>query len=581
MIRLTLLAIYVLGFSVYAFKDWFKSLCALILLMAVIEHPDMPKSILGIPGLNPWNVLFAAVFVAWISARRREGLKWDLPGHITALLCAYLLVILVGWFRMFMNPGLLLASKGSMISEHLINTIKWVIPGLMLFDACRTGRRMQLALISTLAVYLLLALQVIKWMPLGFAMDGEALARRSVKILVNEVGYHRVNMSAMLAGASWAIFAARPLLARARDRNLLLLASVAVVYGQALTAGRAGYVTWGAVGFLMGAMRWRKYMLAIPVALLVVLVAAPGVRERMMKGLTAGSRDVNSRLVKAQGGQGQQGSVDTYTLTAGRSIVWPLVIDKIREKPLFGWGREGMQRTGLTGYLSTMFAEGFAHPHNAYLEMLLDNGFFGLVLVIPFYLVMLWTSLSLFYDSRSPLFMAVGGATSAITLALLIAGLSSQTFYPREGWLGMWSLFGLTLRVHLERKRWQPSQGASTPAVSAAAAPSFAVPAPVTRTATFRGGLPRSGAPSSVPARRAPGPFAVRRPPARSVPARTVKLPAGRTRPDNAVTATTLLDDLAVPAYTLAPDRSAPPERRPPSVRTARAIPSPQRRSAK
>ena len=166
----------------------------------------------------------------------------------------------------------------------------------------------------------------------------------------------------------------------------------------------------------MGAMRWRKYVMAIPVVLLVVLVAAPGVRERMMKGLTAGSRDVNSRLEALKGGrqQGQQGSVDTYTLTAGRSVVWPLVIAKIREKPLFGWGREGMQRTGLTGFLATRFDEGFAHPHNAYLEMLLDNGFFGLVLVIPFYLVMLWTSLSLFYDSRSPLFMAVGGATSAI-----------------------------------------------------------------------------------------------------------------------------------------------------------------------
>jgi hypothetical protein len=104
MIRLTLLGVYVLGFSAYAFKDWFKSLCALILLMAVIEHPDMPKSILGIPGLNPWNLLLLPVVIGWAKARRAEGLTWDMPKHITVLLLLYLVVVLVGFVRMVLTP---------------------------------------------------------------------------------------------------------------------------------------------------------------------------------------------------------------------------------------------------------------------------------------------------------------------------------------------------------------------------------------------------------------------------------------------------------------------------------------------
>ncbi|HEX5633875.1 MAG TPA: hypothetical protein VFX50_11640, partial [Gemmatimonadales bacterium] len=90
MIRLSALAIYVMAAALYAWKDWYKSLCALILLMAVVEHPDMPKSILGIQGLNPWNLLLLVVVAAWLKGRRDEHLTWDLPRHITVLLVLYL-----------------------------------------------------------------------------------------------------------------------------------------------------------------------------------------------------------------------------------------------------------------------------------------------------------------------------------------------------------------------------------------------------------------------------------------------------------------------------------------------------------
>jgi hypothetical protein len=41
----------------------------------------------------------------------------------------------------------------------------------------------------------------------------------------------------------------------------------------------------------------------------------------------------------------------------------------------------------------------------------------------------------------------------ALVLALLIAGMGSQTFYPREGALGIWAAIGITLRVWVERAR--------------------------------------------------------------------------------------------------------------------------------
>ena len=35
----------------------------------------------------------------------------------------------------------------------------------------------------------------------------------------------------------------------------------------------------------------------------------------------------------------------------------------------------------------------------------------------------------------------------------MIAAMGSQTFYPREGAVGMWAAMGLLLRVYVERSR--------------------------------------------------------------------------------------------------------------------------------
>ena len=467
MIRLTLLGLYVLGFSAYAFKDWFKSLCALIILMAVIEHPDMPKTILGIQGLNPWNLLLVAVVAGWARARKAEGLTWDMPRRVNLLLLLYLGVVLIAFARMAASPGLLDESLPSLVSEYLVNTLKWVVPALLLFDGARTRPRLLLGLAALLGVYFLLGVQVIKWMPLSYALDSDSLSSRSLKILQNEIGYHRVNISAMLAGASWAIFATRPLALANWQRVALIGATVAVAYAQALTAGRAGYVTWAAVGLILCSMRWRKYLLGVPVLIIAVAVLAPGVTQRMLEGFTASTRDVNVRL--EQGG-GSDSGPDAYTITAGRTVIWPFVIRKITQAPLFGYGREAMVRTGLTQYLFVNLGEAFGHPHNAYLELLLDSGLFGFLLVLPFYFVIVKKSISLFMDARHPVFTSVGGVSSALVLALLLAGTGSQTFYPREGWLPMWCAIGLMLRVYVERARWMAAEPGDTAMASTAVA---------------------------------------------------------------------------------------------------------------
>jgi O-antigen ligase len=463
MIRLAALGLYILFLAGYAWRDWYRALCGLILLMAVIEHPDMPKTLLGIQGLNPWNILLLILLAAWLLARRREGLVWDMPRHLNLLLLTYLAVVLWGFLRMMLDRGPLAEeSTAGLVSEYLVNTVKWTFPGLLLFDGARTRQRFVLGLAATLGVYLLLGLQVIKWMPLTSALSGAELTARSLKILGNEIGYHRVNLSMMLGGASWAIFACHTLPRRRALRILILLLALLTLYAQALTGGRTGYGTWGFVGLVLCVVKWRKYLLLLPVAAAGVVLLVPGAVERMTQGFTPETHDRRATAAARDKSDSGDSDVDSYTVTAGRTLIWPYVIAKIRERPIIGYGREAMYRTGLVRLLQEELGENFPHPHNAYLQMLLDNGWVGFVLVVPFYLVVLSHCFGLLLDNRSTQFTAAGGAAAALVLALLVASMGSQTFYPREGAVGMWCAIGLMLRVWVERARVLAQGGVAT-----------------------------------------------------------------------------------------------------------------------
>lgn len=461
MFRLALLYIFVGGMVFCAYRDWYKSLCGLILLVGVIEHPDMPKSMLGIQGMNPWNLALAAVVLAWLGCQWGRRVTWDMPGYLNLLLFLYAGVVIVGFFRMLGDRGGFVEyakavgghapSAATLWSENLINSLKWMIPGMLLYDGCRSRSRFVWGAVSLLGIYVLLSVQVIKWMPLGVIGGGEELAGRSAKILLNEVGYHRVNLSMLLAGASWAVFALTPLANRRWIKASIIAVSLAVLFSQALTGGRTGYATWAVVGAVLCSIRWRQYLALAPLAVLAIIWLVPGSAERMLQGFNSDSVDRNPLIEETM--QQEEEGPHLYTVTAGRNIAWPYVIEKIGEAPIYGHGREAMIRTGISAMLWTRFRESFPHPHNAYFQLLMDNGWLGALPIFIFYALTVYFGFSLFHDSRSPIFVATGGIALSLVCALLAAGVGSQTFYPREGAVGMWCAMGLLFRVYVERSR--------------------------------------------------------------------------------------------------------------------------------
>jgi hypothetical protein len=53
---LSVLSLAVAVLCIYAWKDWFKILCSLILFVAVFEDKDNPSGMFDIQGINAWDI---------------------------------------------------------------------------------------------------------------------------------------------------------------------------------------------------------------------------------------------------------------------------------------------------------------------------------------------------------------------------------------------------------------------------------------------------------------------------------------------------------------------------------------------
>lgn len=469
MIRYTLLTIAVTFLAFYAYRDWYRSLCGLLVLMAFIERYDMPRQMLGITGLNPWNLLMLFILSAWFLAARRENLRWDFPKGIRWLLFLYLVVILVGFVRMLGNMGPIVefaATTGRSVPsvkelfiDDLLNTVKYVIPGLLLFHGCNSRSRLRWGIGACLLTTLLLGLQIIKWMPISDLGDADALSARALRVLDHGIGYHRVDLAAMMASASWAFFVSRLIAPNKATGWILTGLGFLLVLSLALTGGRAGYVSWGAIAMLLAMLRWRKLIFALPVLLALVVALVPAARDRMLQGFGEGQR-----YDAVHFGDGRH---DYASITSDRILIWPSVIGKIKEAPFVGYGRQGHHTSGASREIRDLYGEkgeGFPHPHNAYLEFLIDNGIVGAFPVFLFFFIVLKRSAALFKNKQDPLFAAAGGVALAFVFGQLVASIGAQSFYPRAGVVIMWATIGLALRAHVVWQREALRAQATQPA---------------------------------------------------------------------------------------------------------------------
>lgn len=156
----------------------------------------------------------------------------------------------------------------------------------------------------------------------------------------------------------------------------------------------------------------------------------------------------------------EKSELDVNTVSSGRLALGKRALEIFTsdlEQISFGGGRLTFPRGAIKQFPGT------THPHNAYLELMLDSGALGFIPVFGVYLLMLSRFLKgmrLLRTSKYHLFYTA----AAIGLGCrLILGLTNGSFFPLPNLLFMWQVSGFALGLlrydMLQHLKKQPSDG--------------------------------------------------------------------------------------------------------------------------
>ena len=121
------------------------------------------------------------------------------------------------------------------------------------------------------------------------------------------------------------------------------------------------------------------------------------------------------------------GSDDTLT---GRTELWALVLNLIEQRPTLGWGYSAMWLPADTLTIAISHAVGWSVPqaHNAFLEVSLELGLLGLVVVTAFVFISFWRATRCLLAGR----YNFGMFSLVFFIGLIVSGLTKSTLAQNQ-----------------------------------------------------------------------------------------------------------------------------------------------------
>ncbi len=436
MIRLGALYLLVLAIAVTSIRHWFVALCGLVLLAVFTQHPSMPGNMLGIQGLNPWNILLALITLSWWVNRKGKDTHVRFSRSAALLSGAFVGLIVVTGIVAAMDvesfrgdyAGRLTSSN--VIVNTIINPLKYLWVGFLFFEGARDRAAARLAVFTAVGSGILYALMLFKSMKLAVFTMGFDDARRLTDKLV---GLFANDLAELFAFVLWGGALLIVLWERLPARMIWAAILAAVLPPFVALKSRAGFAAFCAVGLVLGALRWRWFLLAVPLTAAAAIVVAPGIRERALMGVDVA---------------GSEHSWDE--ISAGRlTNIWPPAFEQFTKSPLYGYGRYAILRTDCFDEILSREKLVPSHPHSSYLEVLIDAGIIGLASCLACAVGMFVAGVRLLRTADDRFVNVLGGLAIGALVAELTAGLTGSSFFPSQSSLPYLSVWGVALRCYM------------------------------------------------------------------------------------------------------------------------------------
>jgi O-antigen ligase len=349
----------------------FRVGAVLLIVMLPIESSYLfPRSLLGVTGLNPLNIVLAATLVSFIA--RGKDLKRFLPRPVIWLYFAPLaFAAALGTrhvddiFPYFWEIEVIhFHDAFGYLRDVALKPALIVIAALLVGMALAQSKKVENFLVPVIASVWVMSLMLISFVATSGMSLGE-LASATQRSFLSAVGMHANDLGRLYAVAYALLLFTWGETKDLRLKTVLLATMGVLTLALLLTFSRGAFVGWVLVNVMF--LIWKFNAKTLGLALFagaIALFFMPGaVIRRMSLGLVGGT-DVNA-------------------VSAGRvEEIWiPLIPDILRTPP---WGN-GLDATMWVNAVWTETMLPVTHPHNAYLQAYLDTGIIGLVLLIAFY----------------------------------------------------------------------------------------------------------------------------------------------------------------------------------------------------
>ncbi|MGH8744943.1 MAG: O-antigen ligase family protein, partial [Burkholderiales bacterium] len=409
----------------------------LILLMPLSISQLLPREMFGIEGVNPINLLLLATFGSYLLRALPDGsLRRFMPRPMLWLYVVPILLAGVHGARHVgdIAPGLFIYdlldfhdATGYLVNV-LLKPLLVVVFALLLGAAVsRSERPEKFLLPGWISIWVMAAIVIGYVLHSGIGLA--RLASSDERYFFSPLGLFTDDLG-RLQEVGYALLLFTWAETKAPAAKLGLLASMGVVVvALILTFSRGAFLGFVVVNLLF--LLWRRNAGALVFFGLMAAIALFALPDAVYERIATGS------------------SHSLNAMSSGRiDGLWLPLLPELWRHPVFGNGLESIlwsepmrQGAGVTIIATT-------HPHNAYLEAMLDMGIVGLTL-LGAYFAHVWRGFrALAKDiSLSPTLRGFFLGAAAAMLALLTSYLTDSSLRPREAdqaylWFAIGMMYG-------------------------------------------------------------------------------------------------------------------------------------------
>ena len=420
----------------FVLADFRCGVVMLILLMPLSGSSTLfPHEMFGIVGLNPLNLLLAGTCCSWLLHAFADdgGLSRFLP---RPLLLLYVVPILlagaIGTRHIHeIAPTLLVIYRGldfpdaaSYLRELMLKPLLMVVFALLVAAAvAKSERPVKFLLPAVISMACMAAIVPVYVAQTGIGL--KALASSDEREFLSALGLHANDLGRLYAIAyalllfTWAEAKELPL------RWVLLAAAGLTVGALVLTFSRGAFLELAVVSALY--VLWRRSPRTVALAAVVgvaALVLAPAaLYHRLETGEGAGLNAISA------------GRIDG---------LWLPLLPEVLRHPLFGNGISSILWSEAMRSGAGQQVLAVTHPHNAYLEALLDMGLIGTVMLCAYFVHVLRLLRELARDPRlEPALRGFFQGAAAGLIGMLVSDFTDSSLAPRPEQAFLWLAIGM------------------------------------------------------------------------------------------------------------------------------------------